>query len=82
MTREERIAVLRKFHIKRRFDEHLKDGFKTCMHVGSEDMAERHLREEFNMSQEEINELKDKFDAEIEKVGIEADQFRAIYNAP
>lgn len=82
MTREERIAILRKCYIKRRIAEHIRDGYAICMHTGSERRAGHLLTEECGVTAAEIEELKREFDQEIEKAGIDSDQFRAIYNSP
>lgn len=82
MTREERIAVLRKFYIKRKVVENMGDGYAICMHTGSERRAGHLLTEECGVTAAEIEELKREFDQEIEKAGINSDQFRAIYNSP
>ena len=82
MTREERIAVLRKFYIKRKVAESMGDGYAICMHTGSERRAGHLLAEEHGLTPAEITELKRGFDMEIEKAGINSDQFRALYNSP
>ena len=81
MTKEKRIADVRKFHIKYIYAKHKKDGFKTSAYFGLEERAKQLLRNEYEVTEEEVNEIIRRTDEEIEKAGIEADQFVALYHS-
>lgn len=82
MTKSDRILALRKFHIKLRMAEHLRDTYRECVYRGAVESQEHLLMEENNMSQMEVKMLRECFDEEIKKAGIESDQFVALYHLP
>ena len=82
MTTDERIIVLKKFHIKLRIAEHRKEGYLSCMYKGIVGNTERLLVEENGLTQMEVKMLRQWFDDEIKKAGIESDQFVALYHSP
>lgn len=82
MTKNERILALRKFHIKLRMAEHRHDTYRECAYRGAVASQEHLLMEENDMSQMEVKMLRECFDEEIKKAGIESDQFVALYHSP
>ena len=81
MNKRERIGVLRKFHIKLRVAEHLRDGFRINLYKGAVRSTEQLLESENKLTKEEVKALRDSFDQEIEKAGIDASQFSALYRS-
>lgn len=81
MTKEKRIETIRKFHIKHLIAKNRKDGDKSSLYYGLERRAKQLFREEHNATPEEIAEIIQKVDEEIEKAGINADQFVALYHS-
>ena len=81
MTTNERIQVLKKFHICLRIAEHKKQGYESCMYKGFVESTERLLISENGLSRMEVDMLRKCFDDEIKKAGIESDQFVALYHS-
>ena len=81
MTKNERIMVLKKFHICLRVAEHKKTGYESCMYKGMVESTERLLIDENGLTRMEVDMLRKCFDDEIKKVGIESDQFVALYHS-
>lgn len=82
MTTNERILILKKFHIKLRIAEHLHDTYRTCVYRGAVASQEHLLTEENKVTEKEVRMLRECFDEEIKKAGIESDQFVALYHLP
>lgn len=81
MTTNERITVLKKFHIKLRIAEHRKEGYQSCMYKGMVESTERLLIDDNGLTRMEVDMLRKCFDDEIKKAGIESDQFVALYHS-
>ena len=80
MTKNERIMVLKKFHICLRVAEHKKTGYESCMYKGMVESTECLLIDENGLTRMEVDMLRKCFDDEIKKAGIESDQFVALYH--
>lgn len=81
MTTSERIQALKKFHIGLRVAEHKKVGYESCMYKGMVESTERLLIDENGLTRMEVQMLRQCFDDEIKKAGIESDQFVALYHS-
>lgn len=81
MTKDERIKALRKFHVKLRVAEHRHDRYQSCMYTGFVRSTEHLLIKDNGMTQSEVDRLREKFDEEIERAGIDSDPIVALYHS-
>lgn len=83
MTKNERILALRKFHIKLRMAEHKHDTYRECAYRGAVASQEHLLMDENkDITQRDVARLRECFDEEIKKAGIDSDRFVALYHMP